>query len=255
MNGGTCVDPEFADIYRVVADNPGPMTLTGTNTYLVGSDPCWVIDPGPDDDDHVAAVGRAIAERGGAAGALISHSHADHTGAVPGIEALGVEVIEPVDGRRYGPLEAVATPGHAVDHFCFFAQLPEAGRSERTVCFTGDLILGWGSTYVPPDGGSLAAYLDSLKLVRSRRPDLLCPGHGPFIEDAIAKVDEYIDHRQSREDALLTALGSGIRTRMELLDTVWSDVPEVLRPAAAVVLEAHLQKLDAEGRLPSDLAE
>lgn len=242
--------PGVPEIRRIMAGNPGPLTLTGTNTYLVGSDPCWVIDPGPEDGRHAAAVGRAVEELGGAAGALLSHHHADHTGAVPALEALGIEVIEPSDGRRYGPLEAVATPGHAIDHFCFFAEL-----SGIRACFTGDLILGWGSTYVPPDGGSLAAYLDSLRLVRSRRPDLLCPGHGPWITAADGKIAEYIAHRQDREDALVEALDRGIRSRIELLATVWSDVPEVLRPAAAVVLEAHLQKLDAEGRLPADLAE
>lgn len=247
--------PGIPGIRRVTAGNPGPMTLSGTNTYLVGSDPCWVIDPGPDDARHVAAVGRVIAELGGAAGALLSHHHADHTGAVPAFEALGIVVVEPVDGNRYGPLEAVATPGHATDHFCFFAELPTGRGTVATACFTGDLILGWGSTYVPPDGGSLAAYLDSLRLVRSRRPDLLCPGHGPWITAAGEKITEYIAHRQDREDALLAALDRGIRSRIELLATVWSDVPEVLRPAAAVVLEAHLQKLDAEGRLPPDLAE
>jgi len=242
--------PGHPEIWRVVADNPGPMTLTGTNTYLVGRDPCWVIDPGPDDDSHVAALFEAAGERGGAAGALVSHHHADHTGAIPGVERLGITVVQPVDGERYGPLEAVATPGHAIDHFCFFA-----GLSGRRVCFTGDLILGWGSTYVPPDGGSLAAYMNSLRLVRDRRPELLCPGHGPWITESAAKIDEYINHRQAREDALLGALEDGVRSRMELLATVWDDVPGVLRPAAAVVLEAHLQKLDAEGRLPADLAE
>ncbi|MDQ2622872.1 MAG: MBL fold metallo-hydrolase [Actinomycetota bacterium] len=247
--------PGHPEIWRVVADNPGPMTLTGTNTYLVGSDPCWVIDPGPDDDAHVGAVAKAIAERGGAAGILLSHSHADHTGAVPAMEALGVEVVEPADGGTYGSLEAVATPGHAVDHFCFFAELPRDGGPAETVCFTGDLILGWGSTYVPPDGGSLASYMDSLRLVESRRPDLLCPGHGPFITEAMAKVNEYITHRESRETALISALDRGVRTRMELLEIVWADVHEVLRPAAAVVLEAHLQKLENDGRLPADLAE
>src|SRR5690606_20442171 len=100
-----------------------------------------------------------------------------------------------------------------------------------------------------------ASYMDSLRLVESRRPDLLCPGHGPFITDAMAKVAEYIDHREGREAALVETLDSGVRTRMELLDTVWSDVHEVLRPAAAVVVEAQLQKLANEGRLPSALAE
>jgi glyoxylase-like metal-dependent hydrolase (beta-lactamase superfamily II) len=260
--------PGHPEILRLVADNPGPMTLTGTNTYLVGSDPCWVIDPGPEDARHVAAVAAAVGERGGAAGVLLTHSHNDHTGAVG---PLGIEVVELVDGLRLriggspgapdakgefaggdrGPdaswLTAVATPGHAVDHFCFF--------TDDGICFSGDLILGWGSTYVPPDGGSLAAYMDSLRLVASREPGLICPGHGPWVTDPSAKITEYLEHRESRERGLLELLGRGERSRMALLEGVWSDVPELLRPAAAVVMEAHLQKLGNEGRLPKDLGE
>lgn len=243
--------PGHPGILRLLADNPGPMTLTGTNTYLVGTDPCWVIDPGPEDPRHVAAIEAAVRERGGAAGVLLTHSHNDHTGAV---ETLGVEVVGLVDGLRFeiGPstgswLTAVATPGHAVDHFCFF--------TDDGVCFSGDLILGWGSTYVPPDGGSLAAYMDSLRLVAAREPGLICPGHGPWITDPPAKIGEYLEHRESRERGLVEALDRGERSRMSLLEEVWSDVPELLRPAAAVVMEAHIQKLGNEGRLPEDLGE
>jgi glyoxylase-like metal-dependent hydrolase (beta-lactamase superfamily II) len=241
--------PGHPEILRLLADNPGAMTLTGTNTYLVGSDPCWVIDPGPDDENHIAAVRAAVARLGAAAGVLLTHSHNDHTGAVA---PLGIGVVETVDGRSHESgdgisLTAVATPGHAVDHFCFF--------TDDGVCFSGDLILGWGSTYVPPDGGSLAAYMDSLRLVAAREPELICPGHGPWIEDPAAKVAEYLEHRESRERGLLEALAGGERSRMNLLEAVWSDVPEQLLPAAAVVMEAHLQKLEAEGRLPADLGE
>lgn len=241
--------PGHPEILRLLADNPGPMTLTGTNTYLVGSGPCWVIDPGPDDSRHVAAVRTAVEERGGAAGVLLSHSHNDHTGA---IAELGIETVDLADGRRFEAgdgtaLTAVATPGHAVDHFCFF--------TDGDVCFSGDLILGWGSSYVPPDGGSLASYMDSLRLVRDRKPTLICPGHGPWITDPATKIDEYIEHRESRERDLIERLGEGERSRMALLAQVWSDVPELLRPAAAVVMEAHLQKLENEGRLPEDLGE
>lgn len=231
-------------IHRVMADNPGPMTLTGTNTYVVGAEPCWVIDPGPEDPAHIEAVRVAVEDRGGAAGVLLTHSHADHTG---GIELLGIEPIQPSDGDVNGGLEAVATPGHATDHLCFF--------TDDGVCFSGDLILGWGSTYVPPDGGSLAAYMLSLRLLESRAPSLICPGHGPWITDAGGKIREYIDHREARENGLLSAMARGERSRMVLLEEVWSDVPEQLRPAANVVMEAHLQKLEAEGRLPEDLAE
>lgn len=97
--------------------------------------------------------------------------------------------------------------------------------------------------------------MDSLRLIRDREPTLICPGHGPWITDPAAKVTEYIEHRESRENGLLEALGRGERSRMALLDEVWSDVHELLRPAAAVVLEAHLQKLGNEGRLPADLGE
>lgn len=236
--------PGHPGIWRVMADNPGPMTLSGTNTYLYGSDPCLVIDPGPEDEAHIAAVKAAIEQRGGADGVLLTHSHADHTA---GVELLGVEPEQISDGEVRGGLEVVATPGHSTDHFCFF--------TADGVCFSGDLILGWGSTYVPPDGGSLAAYMESLRLIESRRPSLICPGHGPWITDPAAKVTEYIEHREARENALLEALGNGERSRMNLLDQVWADVPEQLRPAANVVMEAHLQKLDNEGRLPDDLAE
>jgi len=236
--------PGHPEIFRVVADNPGPMTLTGTNTYLYGSDPCWILDPGPDQAEHLSAVRAAAGERGGAVGALLTHSHNDHSG---GVDALGIPLTAPVDGETYGGLEAVATPGHAVDHFCFF--------TTDGVCFSGDLILGWGSTYVPPDGGSLTAYMDSLRLVRDREPVLICPGHGPWITDPAAKVNEYLEHRESREQGLIDAIGRGVRSRMEMLDEVWSDVPVQLRPAANVVMEAHLQKLASEGRLPDDLGE
>lgn len=252
--------PGHEEIWRLMAANPGPMTLTGTNTYLYGSDPCWVIDPGPEDEAHITAVKSAAEERGGIGGVLLTHSHADHRG---GVGLLG---IPPADangghpGRESHPvvpeaggvagLFALPTPGHTTDHRCFMTR-PAGGG----ICFSGDLILGWGSTYVPPDGGSLAAYMDSLRLVKQWRPALICPGHGPWITDPAAKIDQYIEHREARENGLLEALARGERSRMNLLQEVWSDVPEQLQPAANVVMEAHLQKLEAEGRLPDDLAE
>src|SRR5680860_1503840 len=152
--------PGHPEILRLVADNPGPMTLTGTNTYLYGNDPCWVIDPGPEDQAHIDAVKAAVEPRGGLGGTLLTHSHNDHSG---GLALFGHDPALIHDGEVIGGLEAVATPGHATDHFCFF--------TDDGVCFSGDLILGWGSTYVPPDGGSLAAYMDSLRLVVGRVGD------------------------------------------------------------------------------------
>jgi glyoxylase-like metal-dependent hydrolase (beta-lactamase superfamily II) len=218
------------------------MTLAGTNTYLYGSDPCTVIDPGPADEGHLDAVRVAAAERGGIGLVLLTHSHGDHAA---GAERLDAEVILPGDGDEHGGLRAVATPGHAADHVCFLT-------GDR-VCFSGDLVLGEGSTFVPPDGGSLAAYMESLRLLQAEPLELLCPGHGPWITDSAAKLAEYVEHREMRERRLLAALERGERSREALLAEVWDDVPEQVRPAAALVMEAHLQKLAAEGRLPGGL--
>jgi glyoxylase-like metal-dependent hydrolase (beta-lactamase superfamily II) len=226
-----------------VAPNPGPMTLEGTNTYLYGADPCVVIDPGPDDTGHLDAVRGAAEERGGIGLVLLTHGHGDHAA---GAERLGVEVVLPVGGEEHGGLRALATPGHAADHVCFL--------TDDGVCFSGDLVLGEGSTFVPPDGGSLAAYMESLHLLQSEEIALMCPGHGPWITDPAAKLTEYVEHREMRERKLLAALERGERSREALLAEVWDDVPDEVRPVAAIVLEAHLQKLEGEGRLPGRLA-
>jgi glyoxylase-like metal-dependent hydrolase (beta-lactamase superfamily II) len=235
--------PGHPEVERIVAPNPGPMTLEGTNTYLYGADPCTVIDPGPDSDDHVAAVLSTAAERGGVGLVLLTHSHGDHAAAA---ERLDAEAILPGDGEEHAGLRAIATPGHAPDHVCFL--------SDDGVCFSGDLVLGAGSTFVPPEGGSLAAYMDSLRRMQAERIALICPGHGPWIEDPAAKLAEYVEHREMRERRLLAALARGERSRGALLAEVWDDVPAEVRPVAAMVMEAHLDKLEAEGKLPGQLA-
>ncbi len=218
------------------------MTLEGTNTYVVGADPAIVIDPGPADEGHIETVRAEAERRGGLGGYLLTHSHFDHAeGAAP----LGAEPVE-TRGTRAGPFEVVPTPGHAADHVCFLL---------GGACFTGDLVLGEGSSYVPPDGGSLVAYLASLRRLQALDLELLCPGHGPFVTDAAAKLAEYLDHRLERERRLLGALQAGERSRARLLEIAWDDVPAELRPAAAEVMRAHLEKLAAEGRLPDDLRE
>jgi glyoxylase-like metal-dependent hydrolase (beta-lactamase superfamily II) len=218
------------------------MTLTGTNTYLYGSDPCAVIDPGPDDAGHLEAIRAAAEERGGIGVVLLTHSHGDHA---DGAERLGAEVVLPVDGEERGGLRALATPGHAPGHVCLL--------SADGVCFSGDLVLGEGSTFVPPDGGSLAAYMDSLRRLQAEPVELICPGHGPWIEDPAAKLTEYVEHREMRERRLLAALERGERSREALLAEVWDDVPAEVRPAAALVMQAHLDKLAAEGRFEAAL--
>jgi glyoxylase-like metal-dependent hydrolase (beta-lactamase superfamily II) len=144
------------------------------------------------------------------------------------------------DGSSFGPLRAVAVPGHADDHLAFVA-----GRA----CFTGDAVLGEGSVFVT---GRLGAYLEALERLRALELEVICPGHGPPVWDPDAKLGEYLSHRRDRERKLLAALDAGLRSRDELLDAAWADAPGALRPAAAATLSAHLEKLREEGRLPED---
>jgi glyoxylase-like metal-dependent hydrolase (beta-lactamase superfamily II) len=249
------------------------MTLDGTNTYVVDG---YVIDPGPDDPDHLKRVREAAG--GAIAGVLLTHGHSDHSA---GVEALGAKVVW---GRasgedemqalaaaleagsaagidelvphtennssvppEIGPFTVIATPGHAADHACFVRD---------DVCFCGDLILGSGSTIVPPaaGGGSLADYMASLDRVETLGANLLAPGHGPWITDPEKRIAEYREHRLDRERRLVAALERGERSRAALPAEVWDDVPEVLRQAAAIAMQAHLEKLAAEGRLvPGEL--
>ena len=233
------------------ASNPGPLSLSGTNSWIVGRGPAWLIDPGPDLAGHLDVLDSELERRGGLGGIAITHDHIDHIEGLPAMRARhpGVPVagargevdIKLEHGQGFGPLEAVATPGHAADHLVFVL-----GR----VAFTGDTVLGEGSVFIAPGAGGLRAYLAALRDLRRRELVLLCPGHGPLIGDPAAKLDEYIAHRLERERRLLAALHAGKRTADELLDDAWADAPTALRPVAKVTLAAHLDKLAEEGRLP-----
>ncbi|MGH2852333.1 MAG: MBL fold metallo-hydrolase [Solirubrobacteraceae bacterium] len=241
---------EAHDIALVAAPNAGPYTLSGTNSWIVGRDPAHLIDPGPAIDSHLDALFAELSTRGGAGAILLTHDHRDHAEAAalacersgaPLAAARKDATIRLEDGMRVGPLTALATPGHAADHFSFIA-----GR----VCFSGDLVLGSGSVFVAAEPGALRAYLASLERLRALDLELIAPGHGPLVTDPAAKLDAYIAHRLDRERMLLAALADGLRDRDELLDRVWATTPPELRPAAAATLDAHLAKLAEEGRLP-----
>jgi glyoxylase-like metal-dependent hydrolase (beta-lactamase superfamily II) len=237
------------DALGIRANNPGPLTLTGTNTWIYGRDPAWLIDPGPALPEHLDAISEELDERGGLGAVLLTHDHIDHSEAVleiarrfspvPLAAARGTVTALLADGDHVGPFEVVATPGHSPDHLAFVA---------GGAAFTGDAVLGAGSVFIM---GQLAAYLDGLERLRECGLSLIAPGHGPVVEDPDAKLGEYIEHRRAREAALVSALAGGKRTIQDLLDTAWADAPDALRPLAAITLEAHLEKLDSEGRLPS----
>jgi glyoxylase-like metal-dependent hydrolase (beta-lactamase superfamily II) len=239
------------DVLGIIADNPGPFTLTGTNSWIVAREPAWLIDPGPELDAHLDAVSAEIDRRGGLGGIVLTHDHRDHAGALPEMRrrfapvpvaaARGAVDVVLRDGDRFGPLEVIATPGHAADHLSFLAD---------GVAFSGDAVLGTGSVFIEPDPGALRGYLEALTRLRARAPVLLAPGHGPLVTDPDAKLAEYIEHRLKRESSLLDALAAGDRTVDALLGAAWPNVPEQLRRAAALTLAAHLDKLAEEGRLP-----
>jgi glyoxylase-like metal-dependent hydrolase (beta-lactamase superfamily II) len=261
LASGAAADPQAAesqerlhaghDVALVRAANPGPLTLTGTNTWVVGRSPAWVVDPGPLLDAHVERVCEEVRARGGLGGIALTHGHGDHADAAgalrerhpaPLAAARGEVDVVLADGARFGPFEALATPGHAPDHFALIA----AGA-----CFTGDAVLGSGSVFISPHPGAMSGYLRALTRLALREDfSVLCPGHGPPVWEPRARLEEYVAHRLDREHRLIAALGEGRRSVGELLDAVWSDVPEPLRPAAAATLAAHLDKLEEEQLLP-----
>jgi glyoxylase-like metal-dependent hydrolase (beta-lactamase superfamily II) len=239
------------DIVGIRATNAGPFTLSGTNSWLIGRAPTWLVDPGPDLAEHVAAIEEEIGRRGGLGGMALTHDHPDHAGALGTLRerhahasvaaARGEVDVLLVGGVAIGPLEAVCTPGHSRDHLAYIA---------GSAAFTGDAVLGEGSVFVAPYPGAMRAYTDGIERLRKRELDVLCPGHGPLVTDPAAKLAQYLAHRREREERLVRALAAGRRGVDELLDEAWADAPAELRFAAAVTLAAHLDKLEEEGRLP-----
>jgi glyoxylase-like metal-dependent hydrolase (beta-lactamase superfamily II) len=248
----TLIELPGADVVGIRAANPSPFTLSGTNSWIVGRDPAWLVDPGPLLDAHLEALADEIRARGGLGGVALTHDHHDHSEAVPAVRSRfpGVPVagargdVDALlgDGDVFGPLVVLATPGHSPDSLTYLA---------GPVALSGDAVLGEGSVFIYPDPGALAGYLNGLRRLGERGLAAIGPGHGPAVEDPGAKLEQYVAHRLDRERRLVAALDDGLRSEDELLDRIWDDAPAILRPAAAATLAAHLDKLADEGRLPS----
>jgi glyoxylase-like metal-dependent hydrolase (beta-lactamase superfamily II) len=238
-------------VTRVVAPNPGPYTGPGTNTWIVDAGPVIVvIDPGPDDDSHLAAINRKLA--GATVGVvLVTHSHPDHLPLAERLAAAHRATIrrypELGDGDvvRAGTLNLTAlhTPGHSADHLCFW-------MAEDRAAFTGDLVLGKGSSMVTYPEGNVAAYLRSLERLAALKPRILFPGHWDPVVEALQKIDEYRTHRLEREAQVLAEVRRGRGTGRELTRRVYGgEVGEELMQAAEMTMRAHLEKLVDDGRV------
>jgi glyoxylase-like metal-dependent hydrolase (beta-lactamase superfamily II) len=237
-----------AAVSRVVAPNPGPYTGPGTNSWIVDAGPvAVVIDPGPDDDSHLAALNKRLAGRTVGV-VLVTHSHPDHLPLAERFASPHHASVRRHPGLRDGDivragnlnLKALYTPGHSADHLCFL--IPEDGA-----IFTGDLILGQGSSMVTYPEGDVAAYLRSLDKLAALQPRILFPGHWDPVTDAPGKIDEYRRHRLEREAQVLAEVRRGPGSATELTRRVYGELDEKLMVAAEMTLRAHLRKLVDDG--------
>lgn len=247
-------------VRRVLCGNPGVMTGPGTNTYLIGIDEVAVIDPGPDDGEHLDAV--AAAGSGRIEWIICTHTHPDHSPGAAGLkERTGAEILafddrdglvcdrqlsdgDTIEGTEF-TLRAIHTPGHASNHLCL---LLERDR----LLFSGDHVMDGSTVVITPPDGDMGAYLAALERLAAWKPRLkaIAPAHGHLIDDPAAKLEDYLTHRRAREaqvrDALVVAGSRGAGTAA-LVEAIYTDVDPGLHPIARYSVWAHLRSLAAEG--------
>lgn len=264
-------------IRRVIANNPGPFTYTGTGVYIVGKGEVAVLDPGPDSREHLDILMRAL-EGERVTHIFVTHSHMDHSpGAHPLAERTGAKVyacsLPPVptdcegvrmeagddlsfrpdvgvnDGDRFsGPgwtIEAVATPGHTNHHMAY-------ALLEENALFTGDHIMGWSTTVISPPDGDMTDYIESLEKVRDRTFNTLWPTHGPPVRNVRPFLDAYLEHRLERERQIIEQLEQGKTRIKDMVSVIYADVDKRLHPAACHSVLAHMIRLVQLGRVQSD---
>jgi len=261
-------------VTRVIANNPGPFTYTGTGVYIVGNDKVAVIDPGPTSPDHIAALDKAL-EGKTVTHVLVTHHHIDHSpmaaplaakhgckvygyGQQPKLPDGGEIRLEAGDDLAFQPdveirdghvfegedwtIEAIHTPGHTSNHMCF------ALKEENTL-FSGDHIMGWSTSVVSPPDGSMGDYLRCLNIIKDRNFDTIRPTHGPAITDVTPFVQAYIDHRLERERQITDALKDGLSSITDIVSRLYADIDKRLHPAAAHSVLAHLIHMEETGRV------
>ena len=264
-------------IRRVIANNPGPFTFHGTGTYILGTGNVAVIDPGPDDEEHIGAILAAL-DGETISHILVTHTHMDHSPGCRPLQALtgaptyaygphgagkleqGVQVEEGGDMDfapdhlvKHGDIiqggdwtvECVYTPGHTSNHMCFALQ-------EQKALFTGDHVMGWSTSIISPPDGDMAAYMQSLELLLERDDAVYWPTHGPSIIDPKTHVRAYIAHRIEREEQILKCIDEGTHSIRDMVPLMYRDTPEFMYPAAARSVLAAMENLLRKNHVVAD---
>lgn len=274
------VEEVMPGVRRVMANNPSPFTFKGTISYIIGKGNVAIVDPGPDDPAHIAALLDAV--RGETVSHIfVTHTHRDHSPAVPAIKhATGATVyaegvhraarplhigeMNPLEGsgdRDFKPdiylkdgevvegkgwtIEAITTPGHTANHMAF-------AFKENNTLFAGDHVMAWATTIVAPPDGAMSDYMTSLRKLAARDEQIYFPGHGPAIGDAQRFVNYYILHRIAREDSILHRLGKGATDIPTIVRAIYIGIDPWLTGAAGMSVLAHMEDLVTRGLVETD---